>query len=83
MGTSMYSGVGNEIGRTGEHGLGVRAAIWGGGEIITYLHSWAFPFQKANRYSHTKQYERPINSSVAVRVSRRAHNRSGGDILTL
>jgi hypothetical protein len=33
--------------------------------------------------SHTKQYEGPINSSVAVRVSRRAHKRSGGDILTL
>ena len=37
----MYLGVGNEVGRAGSQGLGLgaNAPVWGGGEVVTYLHT--------------------------------------------
>jgi hypothetical protein len=38
MDARMYLGVGNEVGRAGSQGLGANAHVWGGGEVVTYLH---------------------------------------------
>jgi len=44
MDGGMYSGVGDEVGGAGSEKLCVNAPVGGRGEVITYLHSWAFPF---------------------------------------
>jgi len=45
MDKGMHLGVVNEVGRARREGLGINAPVWGRGEVqvITCLHSWAFP----------------------------------------
>jgi hypothetical protein len=45
MDGGMYVGVGNKVGRAGSEELCVNAPVGGRGEVVTYLHSYAFPFQ--------------------------------------
>jgi hypothetical protein len=45
----MYVEVGSDVGSAGNKGLIVNAPVWrGGGEVVTYLHSQAFPLQNAH-----------------------------------
>jgi hypothetical protein len=42
-GIGMCVDVGNDVGIADSKMLFVNAPVWGGGEIVTYLHSCAFP----------------------------------------
>jgi hypothetical protein len=44
----MYVEVGSDVGRAGDKGLIVNAPVWGGGEVVTYLHTQTLPLQNVH-----------------------------------
>ena len=63
--------------------MGARCC-WGGGEVNTYLHSWA-PSKLCMEIEHTchsKLYGRPLGSPVVVNIDKKEHMESGEQYLS-